>query len=109
MRQEVDIRYVVTSLKGSAQHGRLICIFDGYGFGFEWSVVGSFQRLTRSRDTCPIPTPSRRATALRRDAGRILGLRKGPPVGRSGAFHNGPHTPMAIRLFEAAEQRGWII
>jgi hypothetical protein len=28
----------------------------GFGLGFEWSVVGSFQRLTRSRDTCPIPT-----------------------------------------------------
>src|SRR5215471_7643872 len=31
-------------------------MFDGFGLGFEWSVVGSFQRLTRSRDTCPIPT-----------------------------------------------------
>jgi hypothetical protein len=37
-------------------YGRLICILDGFGLGFEWSVVGSFQRLTRSRDTCPIPT-----------------------------------------------------
>ena len=34
----------------------LICVFDGFGLGFEWSVVGSFQGLTRSRDTCPIPT-----------------------------------------------------
>ena len=35
---------------------RLICILNGFSLGFEWSVVGSFQRLTRSRDTCPIPT-----------------------------------------------------
>ena len=34
----------------------LISVFDGFGLGFEWSVVGSFQGLTRSRDTCPIPT-----------------------------------------------------
>src|SRR6516165_10231780 len=38
-------------------------------------------------------SPSRHATALRRASGRLLELRKGPPVGGSCPYHNGPPQP----------------
>jgi hypothetical protein len=53
LSQEVEL---ILDLFPRLLYGRLICILNGFSLGFEWSVVGSFQRLTRSRDTCPIPT-----------------------------------------------------